>query len=428
LPSRTPAPRRRRLRARVTLAALTALAGTASALPAPAHAVRVMTWNVAGSPTNARVKAQLPFDVTKVEAVIRRADPDVVGLQEVCGWQAAAIGAALGYSVWPTPAIVGFADPRPGSGGVCDYGIALLARPPMTLDEPVAALLTDAGACKADARVPVPPGTPECRILQTATLNPGGVRVANTHVGVDATAPAQLRRFTTRAAQLAPPAVLLGDDNTQPQIRGLGPRLAAAGYLDAAGALPGLPCVDTVGCAPTFPAGGAFGAPALRADYVWHRGTRARPGAGRVDTTAGGVPASDHLALAADLRPVAGPSGGLAVSPRALRNLRQFGLAVTVGLDGPATVTTQVSASPQTVERLRLASGRLGSATAQATAPGALRLAVKPPRAAAAALRRAVVARLAVAVTLTGADGRRTRLPTRTITLRQGAPAAPASP
>lgn len=389
-------------------------------LPAGAGATRAMTWNIAGGPNNARAEAKLPFELRSVEAVITRNAPDVVGLQEVCSWQAAALGADLGYTVWHEAAIVGFADPRPGSGGICDYGNALLARPPLTLDERIADPLVDPAICKHDARQH---RAPECRVWQSAVLNPGGVRVTNTHVGVDGSQPAQLARVVANATALAPPAVLLGDDNVQPQVAALAPRLAASGYLDAGGAVPGLPCADVLGCGQSFPSGGAFGPPKLRADYVWHRGMRARPGAGRVDVSVAGAPASDHLAVFGDLRPLdpAAPAGGLAVGRRALRNLRQLGLPVTVGLDrvpGPTTLAVTLRASPATKLRLRLPGALLGAATTSLAGPGPVRLTLRPDKAVARALRRAASARLSVAVALTGPDGRRTRLPTRTIVFR----------
>lgn len=403
---------------RAVTALVAALAGTIAA-PSSADATRVLTWNIAGSPTNGRAKAALPFDPAAIATVVGRTQPDVVGLQEVCGWQATALAGALGYTAWHVPAIAGFTDDRPGAGGTCDYGNALLVKPPLTLDSQLVTPLVDPGRCKADARVKVQAKLPECRVLQTAVVNPGAVQVANVHVGIDATAPAQLRRLVGRAAALPAPAVLLGDDNTPPDRAGLGPRLAARAYLDAAGALPGLRCADTSGCAPTFPSGEPFGPPTLRADYIWHRGTRARPGAGRVDTTAGGVPASDHFALLADLRAVAGPAGGVAVRPRTLRNLRQFGLVVTVGTTGPAAVSVTLTATPATARVLGLR-GRPILATAAAqrgTASGHVRLTLRPPHSAARALAGAASGRFLLATTLTSADGRRTRLPTRTITL-----------
>lgn len=384
--------------------------------PAGAQATRALTWNIAGGPNNARTTAGIPFDKAAIEAVIRRADPDVAGLQEVCGWQAAALGADLGYSVWHVPAITGFTDPRPGANGTCDYGIALLAKPPLALDARSTAGLLGTTPCKADAQTT---GRPECRVVQSAVLDGGAVpvHVANTHIGVDATARAQRTRLATGAAALPAPAVLLGDDNVGPDAPELGPRLAAAGFLDAAGALPGLPCIDAVGCALSFPSGGAFGMPSSRADYVWYRGARARTAtSGRADTAVDGVPASDHLALVGDLAPdAARPSGGVSIKPRALRNLRQYGLRVSVGTVAPAAVSVTLSASTATARRWRLADPVIASAAAPA--PGTLTL--KPGPALARTLRRATSARLVVAVTLTDAGGARTRLPTRTIILRQ---------
>ena len=72
------------------LAALAAaLLVALAAAPAGAQPVRVMTWNIAGSPLNSRatVKPPVPFALGDVEAVIARNAPTLVALQETCSWQ-----------------------------------------------------------------------------------------------------------------------------------------------------------------------------------------------------------------------------------------------------------------------------------------------------------------------------------------------------
>ena len=108
-------------------AALFAAPATAAA-QTPAPVVRVMTWNIAGSPYNARPAAGLPFALGEVEAVIARNAPAVVALQETCAWQVSALARDLGLQAWQETTVARFADKRPGAGGACDYGDALLAR------------------------------------------------------------------------------------------------------------------------------------------------------------------------------------------------------------------------------------------------------------------------------------------------------------
>jgi endonuclease/exonuclease/phosphatase family metal-dependent hydrolase len=286
---------------RATVAAL-ALGAT------PAHALRAMSWNIAGSPVNSRAQFGVPFSLRDVEAVIARQHPDVLALQEVCSWQAARIAQDLGYTAWHEVTIAGFTDRRPGVGGRCDYGNALLVRPPAALAGQTQTDLIAPERCKSLA---TQHGIAECRVLMSATL--GFVGVANTHIGLDPTQSAQLATVRRVAASLPYPALVMGDFNVQDQDPRLGPRMAALGYVDAAGAVGGLRC-DQVGvCRPTFPSGGAFGAPNVKGDDLFVRGLRLSGRRGPVSVMVGERPASDHRALVADVGPAAGPTGAFGV-------------------------------------------------------------------------------------------------------------------
>src|SRR4051794_10285698 len=134
---------------------ITAAIAIACALPAGAGAqpVRVMTWNIAGSPLNSRtaVKPPVPFALGDVEAVIARNAPAIVALQETCSWQTSALAGELGMTVWHETTVARFTDTRPGSPGTCDYGDALLARADIT--DRARVDLLDPASCKADATV-----------------------------------------------------------------------------------------------------------------------------------------------------------------------------------------------------------------------------------------------------------------------------------
>src|SRR5205085_5648155 len=127
----------------------------ACALPATAAAqpVRLMTWNIAGSPLNSRttVTPPVPFSLGDVEAVIARNTPSVVALQETCSWETDALARELRMTVWHETTVARLRDPRPGAQGTCDYGDALLAHG--DLADRVRVDLLDPGACKSDATV-----------------------------------------------------------------------------------------------------------------------------------------------------------------------------------------------------------------------------------------------------------------------------------
>jgi endonuclease/exonuclease/phosphatase family metal-dependent hydrolase len=274
----------------------------------PAQAVRAMSWNIAGSPVNSRAQFGVPFSLHDVEVVIARQHPDVLALQEVCSWQAARIARDLDYTAWHEITIAGFTDPRPGAGGRCDYGNALLVRPPAVLAGQTRTDLLPPDRCKSLA---TQHGIAECRVLMSATL--GFVGVANTHIGLDPTQSAQLATLRRLAASLPPPALVMGDFNVQDQDPRLGARMAALGFLDAGGAVGGLRCDQVAGCRPTFPSGGAFGAPNVKGDDLFVRGLRLGGRHGPVPVMVDGRPASDHLALVADVEPPAGPTGAFGV-------------------------------------------------------------------------------------------------------------------
>jgi endonuclease/exonuclease/phosphatase family metal-dependent hydrolase len=280
----------------------------AAVAAAPAQALRAMSWNIAGSPVNSRAQFGLPFSLHDVEAVIARQRPDVLGLQESCSWEASAIARDLGYVAWHEITVAGFDDRRPGSGGVCDYGDALLVRPPLSIALPTRIDLLDRSRCKRSA---TQHGVAECRVLMRATI--GLVGVSNTHIGLDPTQSSQLATLRHAAAGLGPAGIAVGDDNVQDQDRRLGPRMAALGYLDAGGAVGGLRCDQVGGCRSTFPSGGAFGKPNVKGDDLFVRGLRLGGRHGPVSVMVGGRPASDHLALVADVGPAPGPTGSFGV-------------------------------------------------------------------------------------------------------------------
>jgi endonuclease/exonuclease/phosphatase family metal-dependent hydrolase len=373
------------------LTPLAAAIAAMAAVPAPALALRAMTWNIAGSPFNTRAttKPPLPFALGDVEAVIARNAPDVLALQEACSWQSAALGRDLGLVVWHEVAIARFTDTRPGSPGTCDYGDALLGRTDPT--QRVRVDLLDRAHCKSDATVVSKPPLPECRLLIGADF--AGVYGATTHVGIDPSQSAQLGLIVDAAAAVPGPSLLMGDMNVLPQDPRLAPRLAARGYREVTGTVPGLPCSAAPSCRQTFPSGGPFGRPVARPDMIFARGLASGARQGPADVMVGGRPASDHRPLVADLEPA--PSGGaIAILPRRLRNVSRRGPSVVLGLLQAGHVRAKLLASPATARALRLRTRTLATADVTASGAGALRLSLRPvPRArrALAAARRATL-------------------------------------
>jgi len=361
---------------RALLLAVMLVAMTAS----PANALRAMSWNIAGSPVNSRAQFGVPFSLRDVEAVIARQRPDVLALQEACSWQAAAIARDLGYVAWHEVTVAGFDDRRPGSGGACDYGDALLVRPPLSIASPTRIDLLDPSRCKRSA---AQRGLAECRVLMSATV--GLVGVSNTHIGLDPTQSAQLATAVRVAASLPPAAIAMGDYNVQDQDRRLGPRMAALGYVDAGGAVGGLRCGQVGGCRPTFPSGGAFGKPDVKGDDLFVRGLRLSGRHGPVSVMVRGRPASDHLALVADVGPAAGPTGSFGVDRGHL----------VVAASEPARAEISLREGSRRVVKTALIAGP--------DAPRRLRL---PP------------ATTRIAVKLTDAAGRVGRVPGKTVRLR----------
>lgn len=376
---------------RRTLTAAAAAALLAGALPTQALALRAMTWNIAGSPFNARGQAGLPFALGDVEAVIARNSPDVLALQEACSWQAQALALDLGLAVWHETAVARFTDTRPGSPGTCDYGDALLGRADPA--QRVRVDLLDPARCKSDATVTASPPLPECRLLLGADLD--GLRALTTHVGVDSSQGLQLARIVEAAAATPGPALLMGDMNVLPQDARLAPRLAARGFREVTGIVPGLPCGAAPACRQSFPSGGPFGRPVSRPDMVFVRGLRAGARHGTADVMVGGHPASDHRPLVADLEP-APTDGAVAILPRRLRTVARRGPSAIVGLLQAGHVRARLLASPATARALGLTSRTLATDDLGASAAGTLRLTLRPrPRA-----RRALAAARRVTLTV----------------------------
>jgi len=345
-----------------------------------------MTWNIAGSPLNSRsaVKPPAPFALGDVEAVIARNAPAIVALQETCSWQAAALGSELGLTVWHEATVARFRDTRPGSPGTCDYGNALLARSDVT--DRTRVDLLDPGTCKADATVAT--RLPECRVLMGAGA--GAIFAATTHVGIDAGQSKELGRIVEAEASIAPatPALLLGDMNVLPQDPRLGARLAARGFREVTGTVPGLPCRDAPRCRQTFPAGGPFGRPVTRPDMIFTRGLKVVGAHGPADVMVGGRPASDHRALLADLEP-APPDGAVAIRPRRLRTVARRGPRATVGVLAAGNLDARLLASPATARALHLRSRLVAHDALSVSAAGHVDLALRPVAKARKALARA---------------------------------------
>jgi endonuclease/exonuclease/phosphatase family metal-dependent hydrolase len=376
---------------RIPIALAAALVAALAAAPAGAQPLRVMTWNIAGSPFNSRsaLRPPVPFALGDVEAVIARNGPAIVALQETCSWQTTALGSELGLTVWHETTVARFTDTRPGSPGTCDYGDALLARTDLT--DRVRVDLLDPGTCKADATVATT--LPECRVLMGAGI--AGIGTATTHVGIDAGQSNELRRIVDAAAATDPaqPALLLGDMNVLPQDTRLAPRLAARGFREVTGIVPGLPCRSAPACRQTFPAGGPFGRPVSRPDMIFTRGLKVVGVHGQADVTVGGRPASDHRALLADLEPAAA-DGAVVIRPRRLRTVARRGPAASVGLLQAGNLQARLLASPATARALHLRSRVIARDALAVSAAGHVNLALRPvPRArrALATARRAAL-------------------------------------
>jgi endonuclease/exonuclease/phosphatase family metal-dependent hydrolase len=375
------------MRRHLALALVAALfaAAPAAAQTAPPP-VRVMTWNIAGSPFNSRATAGLPFTLGDVEAVIARNRPDVVALQETCAWQVAALARDLGLQAWQEVTVARFTDNRAGSPGTCDYGDALLAR--ADIGQRLRVNLLDPSSCKSDATAVYSPPLPECRVLLNGVVD--GFDVATTHVGVDPGQGGELERVVGAAAATDPaaPTVLLGDMNVLPQDPRLAPRLAARGFREVTGTIAGLPCRAALRCHQTFPAGGAFGRPVSRPDMIFTRGLAVAGAHGPVDVAVGGHPASDHRALVADLV-AAAADGAIAIGPRRLRTVAQRGPAASVGVLAGGTVRARLLASPATARALGLRHRLLSADAVSVSAAGRVALALRPAAAARRALARA---------------------------------------
>lgn len=164
----------------------------------------MITWNVQG---------HAGVDAPAVAAVLRRARPDVVALQEVQRAQARAIAAALGspwrlawgFKHWPVVA-------RP-------EGVAVLTRHTLV-------------ASHVQVLRPAVPVTSHRRIALVADVivEPVRLRVASVHLSPEAGADAVRLRELGRVAA-AGPAVVLGDLNV-PDLGPLRPIVDAHGWVD----------------------------------------------------------------------------------------------------------------------------------------------------------------------------------------------------
>ncbi len=224
----------------------------------------MITWNVQG---------HAGVDAPGVAAVLRRARPDVVALQEVQRAQARAIAAALGapwrlawgFKHWPVVA-------RP-------EGVAVLTR--HTLVGSHVQVLRSAVPVRSHRRI---------ALVADVIAGPARLRVASVHLSPEAGADAVRLRELSRVAT-AGPTVVLGDLNV-PDLGPLRPIVDAHGWVD---------CWDPAeGQGSTHWAAGprAGRLPDHRLDYVL---AAAQVGVERAEIPTGDL---DHLAALSDHLPV----------------------------------------------------------------------------------------------------------------------------
>jgi endonuclease/exonuclease/phosphatase family metal-dependent hydrolase len=283
----------------LTAAVLAVLAVCAGCAPSPSVAdpsggLRIMTWNV----LTAR------FDPQQWVGTIAAWRPAVVGLQEICADEAAALAELLRTEhglpyiavpgpIRPTPAED--ADPvnaelrRPcHDGAVVRYGLAVLTLLPVTT------ATTDLFA---------PDHRDEQRGYQRVIVRePGGgsLTLYNTHVGLAGVQAAQIRDLASRAVREPGPTVVLGDLNVSPERDPavLAPLRADFGDIDPEGRL------RTSANDPDDP----DVAPLDEIDHVFFRGLVSVEPA-----TAPWTPASDHRPAIGTLGP---PPGGRRAASR----------------------------------------------------------------------------------------------------------------
>lgn len=206
-----------RLAAGVVAACLVAACAGVRGAPATERGLRVMSYNIqyGGGGRN----------LDSIIGVIRSADADIVGLQEVdVHWaerssfadQASAIAAALGMEVRFAPIY----DLPGGARGARQFGVAVLSRHPITgfTNHPLIRLSTqDSNA------VPGPrPGFLEATIDVHGTA----VQVFNTHLDYrrdPSVRRAQVAEMLVHIARAAGPVLLLGDLNAPPEAPELQP-------------------------------------------------------------------------------------------------------------------------------------------------------------------------------------------------------------
>jgi endonuclease/exonuclease/phosphatase family metal-dependent hydrolase len=283
--------------------------------PASASAMRAMTWNIAGGPSNdatgPRAQAGVSFDLNRVRTVIATYAPDVLALQESCTWEANSIAASLGYNVSSEPAVRGLEDPRPGAGGTCDFGNAVLTKSSLPVSGEFRTDLLNPSECKGGGLLL---GIAECRTDMGVLASIGGapIRATSAHVGSstenyqgEGNQTTQIATIVDDAKRQESSALMMGDYNFPPQYLRLAPKMQDLGYTDAGGSTPGEACDPADNCFLTSPSGGAFGAPFLKGDYIYYRGYTPIAGGyrGTGTATVRGVQASDHLPLIADLQP-----------------------------------------------------------------------------------------------------------------------------
>jgi endonuclease/exonuclease/phosphatase family metal-dependent hydrolase len=250
--------------------------------------LRVMTWNIQSN-------ANPRWDARAVARAIDDADPDVVGLQEVCRGRLDGVARHL-HRHWPKRGLgdrdvhVAMAPTRPhdstappgdprspapcggATGPAKDYGIAILARTP----------LEDFTSVEL-------PAYGEPRRIAAATLPAAaGLRFCVLHASpAHAATEPQLAAAARRVAELGGPQVVVGDLNARPDDPAVGATLGAH-----------LAEVDP-SSAPTYPNHAGAAGPTAKIDYIFHSAGGVACAGAEVVPLPSGV--SDHFPLVADL-------------------------------------------------------------------------------------------------------------------------------
>ena len=227
--------------------------------------VRVMTWNIHGA-----IGRNPRFDLERVAALIKRADPDIIALQEVDSRRCA--GDADTFTRLHELLGVHGIGAKSIMGADGDYGQLLISRWPI--------------AHSAVHDISYPEREPRCAIEAEIDTPAGPLRLVATHLGLSTRERrSQARRLLDIAGRLSVTTLVIGDFNDWFWVGSVQTALARE--------FPGRTRHRT------FPSWW----PALRLDRVYCRPARALVKS-RIERDSHHV--SDHIAVIAEIRPKAG--------------------------------------------------------------------------------------------------------------------------